>query len=259
MSAVVGLLRTAARDDDAGDAPTGGIGLQLDHLGLDEQRHVRRHQQRPHGDRLGVGLGVDHARIAVAPRAADARAAGPVGFVEEDPARRRERVVAGGGQVVGDLLDARFVGDGRPRVLLRPVTLGRVVAVVAVDLVQPLRLGVPGLEVVVAHRPGRRDAVGVLDLTEVLRAQPVEGGAVQLRRPADEVVDLRLERLAVGVVPGVGRDVLAVEEHRLGVPVLASRAGGSCPVRAAGSACPTAARVWARVPPPAPVPMTMTS
>ena len=202
---------------------------------------------------------MDHARIAVAPRAADARAARAVGFVEEDPARRRERVVAGGGQVVGDLLDARFVGDGRPRVLLRPVTLGGVVAVVAVHLVQPLRLRVPGLEVVVAQRPGRRDAVGVLELTEVLRAQPVERGAVQLRRPADEVVDLRLERLAVGVVPGVGRDVLAVEEHRLGVPVLASRGGGSCHVRAAGSACRTAARVWARVPPPAPVPMTMTS
>ncbi len=114
----------------------------------------------------------------------------------------------------------RFVGHGRPRVLLRPVTLGRVVAVVAVDLVQPLRLGVPRFELVVAHRPRRRDAVGVLDLTEVRRPQPVQGGAVELRRPTDEVVDLRLERLAVGVVPGVGGDVPAVEEHRLGVPVL---------------------------------------
>ena len=60
----------------------------------------------------------------------------------------------------------------------------------------------------------------MLDLAEVLRPQPVQRGAVELRRPADEVVDLRLERRAVGVVPGVGRDVPAVDEHRLGLPVL---------------------------------------
>ena len=60
----------------------------------------------------------------------------------------------------------------------------------------------------------------MLDLPEVLRPQPVQRGAVELRRPADEVVDLGLERRAVGVVPGVGRDVPAVDEHRLGLPVL---------------------------------------
>ena len=144
----------------------------------------------------------------------------PVGLVEQDPARCRERVVPGGRQVVGDLLDARLVGDGGPRVLLRPRALGRILAVAAVHLVQPLGLGVEGLEVVVAERPRRRDAVGVLDLAEVLRAQPVERGAVQLGGPADEVVDLRLERGAVGVVPGVGRDVPAFQEHLLGLPVL---------------------------------------
>ena len=58
------------------------------------------------------------------------------------------------------------------------------------------------------------------DLAEVLRAQPVERGAVELGGAADVVVDLRLERLAVGVVPGVLGDVLAVDEHRLGVPVV---------------------------------------
>ena len=161
-----------------------------------------------------------HARVPVTPRAPDARAARAVRLVEQDPARRRERVVAGRRQVVGDPLDAWLVGDGRPGVLLRPVALGRVLAVVAVHLVQPLRLRVPGLELVVAERPGRRDPVDVFDLTEVLRPQPVQRGAVELGRPTDEVVDLGLERRAVGVVPRIRRDVLAVDEHGLGVPVL---------------------------------------
>ena len=91
--------RSPARDTTTPvTLPPPAIGLEPHDLRLDEQRHVRRHQQRPHGDRLGIGLGVHQARIAVAPRAADARAPGPVGLVEQDPARRRERVVAPGGR-----------------------------------------------------------------------------------------------------------------------------------------------------------------
>ncbi len=106
-------------------------------------------------------------------------------------------------------------GYGRDR---RPFR--RVLARVAVDLVQPLRLAVPELEVVVADRPRRREAVHVVQLAEVLGPQPVERGAVELGRPAHEVVHLRLERLAVGVVPGVLGQVLPVDEDLLGVPVV---------------------------------------
>ena len=60
----------------------------------------------------------------------------------------------------------------------------------------------------------------VLQLAEVLGAQPVERGAVELGRPAHEVVDLRLERLAVGVIPRVLGDIAVVDEHVLGEPVL---------------------------------------
>ena len=100
------------------------------------------------------------------------------------------------------------------------VGLGRVLAVSAVHFVEVLRLGVVGLDLVVADRPGRRDAVVVLELLEVLLPQAVERGAVELRRAAHEVVDLRLERLALVVVPGVLRDVAVVDEHVLGKPVL---------------------------------------
>ena len=59
---------------------------------------------------------------------------------------------------------------GGPRVLLRPVALGRVLAVLPVHLIQLLGRRVPRLEVVVGQRPGRGDPVDVLDLPEVLGA-----------------------------------------------------------------------------------------
>ena len=71
-----------------------GVGLELVDLGPHQQRDVGQVEQRAHGDGLGVGLGVHEAGVAVAPRAADAGAPGPVGLVEQDAARRVERVVA---------------------------------------------------------------------------------------------------------------------------------------------------------------------
>src|SRR6478736_1140947 len=56
-------------------------------------------------------------------------------------------------------------------------------------------------------------------VAEVLFPEPVERGAVELRRAADEVVDLRLERRAARVVPGVRRDVAVVDEDVLREPV----------------------------------------
>ena len=151
------------------------------------------------------------ARVAVAPRAADARALGAVGLVEQDAARRVERVVArpSRGRRTSCWIRGSCDTAGHGYGLLA-VALGRVLAGVAVHLVEPLGLRVVRLEVVVGQRPRRRDAVDVLELAEVLRAQAVQRRAVQLGGAADEVVDLRLERLAVGVVPGVLRDVLAV-------------------------------------------------
>ena len=161
------------------------------------------------------------ARVTIAPRAADAGAHSPMRLVEHDAARCVIRVIASRREVVRQLLDPGFVGDRRPWVLLAPVSLGRILAVAAVHLVELLGLRIPRLEVVVGQRPGGGDAVDVLQLTEVLGPQPVQGGSVQLRRAADVVVDLRLEGLAIRVVPGLGRDVPSLDEYRIGVPVLA--------------------------------------
>jgi len=54
-------------------------------------------------------------------------------------------------------------------------------AVLAVDLVEVLRLAIVGLELLVAERPGGRDAAVMAQLTEVLPAQPQEGRAIDLR------------------------------------------------------------------------------
>ena len=43
----------------------------------------------------------------------------------------------------------------------------------------------------------------MVELAEILRSQPVQSGAVELGGAADVVVHLRLEGLAVVVVPGV--------------------------------------------------------
>ena len=215
-----GLLLTVALDDDAGDLRAGRVRLQLHHARVDEQRDVRVLERRAHADHLGVGLGVEDAGEAVAVGAAHAGAVRRVRLVEQDPARRVERPVAGFGQVVRELLDAGLVRDGRMRVVAARVRLGRVLAPGAVHLVELLGLRVVGLELVVGDRPRRRDAVVVPELAEVLPAQAVEGGPVELGRAPDEVVHLGLERLAARVVPGLRRDVAVLDEHVLREPVL---------------------------------------
>jgi hypothetical protein len=60
----------------------------------------------------------------------------------------------------------------------------------------------------------------MLELPEVLLPQAIQRSSIQLGRAADEVVHLRLEGLALPVVPGVLRDVAPVDEDIGGAPVL---------------------------------------
>ena len=216
----VDLALALAVDLHGGDRGAGRVGAQPPCGGAGEQGDVRVLQGRPDAVDLGVGLGVQRAGEPVAEAAADAAAVGQVALVEHHPAGGVERVVAARRQVVGELLDPGLVGERREGVRGAGRGLGGVLPAGAVHLVVLLGLRVVRLHVVVGDRPRRRDAVVVLQLAEVLAAQAVEGGAVELGGAADEVVDLRLERLAVLVVPGVGGDVAAVDEHVLGRPVL---------------------------------------
>jgi hypothetical protein len=105
------------------------------------------------------------------------------------------------------------------RILAARLRLARIFAARSVNLVELLRLGVVRLELFVGDRPRGRDAVVVSQLAEVFLPKAVEGGAVELRRTADEVVNLGLECLSLGVVPGVVRDVTVLDENVLGEPV----------------------------------------
>src|SRR5207244_10703883 len=107
---------------------------------------------------------------AVAVGTADAAAVGHVALVEHDPAGSMERVVAGGRELVGELLDARLVRDGRERVGRARLRLRRILAARAVHLVQLLGLGVVRLELVGGDRPGGWDPGGVAELAGVLTA-----------------------------------------------------------------------------------------
>ena len=202
---------------------------------------------------------MDEAREAVAGRAADAVAVGHVRLVQPDAARRVERVVSGRGEVVRELLDPGLVGDRRIRVRRARRRLGRVLPAGAVHLVEVLGLRVVRLELVVLDRPRGRDAVVVAELAEVLLAEPVERGAVELGRPADEVVDLRLERLAFLVVPGVRPRRSGCRRRRRPRPSSAGSRGSQSPRSSSRMRFPEGARCRARVPPPAPVPMMITS
>ena len=204
---------------DAGHCCSGVVRLQAYRPRVRQQRDVRVLERRPNPEHLGVGLPVHRAGEAVAVLAADADAVRHVRLVEPDSARRVERAVAGGLEIVGELLDPGLVRDGRERVRRARRPLGRILAADAVHLVRLLGPRVVGLELVVADRPGGRDPVVVAKLAEVLRPQSVQRGAVQLRRAADEVVHLRLERRPLLVVPRVGRHVLVVDEHVLREPV----------------------------------------
>ena len=90
----------------------------------------------------------------------------------------------------------------------------------AMDVVHLLGLGIIRLEVRVADRPRRRDAVIVLDLAKIFFPQPVERRPEQFCRAADEIMHLRLKRPAVAIVPALRRDVAVLHEQGCRVPVL---------------------------------------
>src|SRR6266699_1867145 len=77
-----------------------------------------------------------------------------------------------------------------------------------------------GLQVLVADRPRRRDSSLVFDHSEVLAAEPLQGGAVDLRVPSDEIVDAWMERLARRIQPDLAWLVALLIEDCLGNPVL---------------------------------------
>ena len=96
------------------------------------------------------------------------------------------------------------IGTARPR-------FGRIFAALAVHVIHVLGLRVVRLQIVVGDRPGRRDSAMMPDLAEVLLAQTEERRAVELGVAADVIVGVRMQLLAVAVVPVLLGLVLAFD------------------------------------------------
>src|SRR2546428_10974491 len=79
---------------------------------MGQEGHVRMLEGRLHAYRVGVGLRIDEARVAIAGRAPDARALPPLAFVQHDPERHVERPVSEPRPVVMELLDPGLVAYG---------------------------------------------------------------------------------------------------------------------------------------------------
>ena len=193
---------------------------QPQHVRLRDQRHVRLAMDRSHAVHVGIGLGIHHARIAVAGVAADARTVDHVLLVQLQADGNREGVVAQLAHAVEQFLDARLVADRGVRVRARTRRFGGIGAARAVHVEQRLGRGVVGLEVRVSKRPRRRHATLVLQHLEVALTQAEQRGAVHLGVAAHPVPGAGMQRLAVLVLPHLGGVVAVLQEHLRGAPVL---------------------------------------
>ena len=172
----VGLLDAVALDDDPLDGGAGRVRLEAGDDAPGSERDVVCSSAGRTPSTSASDLACTQAREAVAGPAADARA---VRSGRPPAAGRRT------GRGTGDSRPARgrrescwmrgswvSAGNGYWRA---GVALGRVLAVVAVDLVQLLGLRVVRLHLVVGDRPGGRDPVVVAQLAEVLAAAAGRG------------------------------------------------------------------------------------
>ena len=123
-------------------------------------------------------------------------------------------------QPVAQRLDAWLVADGGMRIGLRCRRLGRILAAPAAHPVEFLRRLVVRLEFVIADRPGRREAVLVPDLAEILLAQAEQHRAIDLAVAADEVVKPGVKAVPGRAVPGLGGLVARIDEDGAAVPIL---------------------------------------
>ena len=213
------LRFTAALHHHFGCFAAAGAGLDALDMGAGQQAHIRVTQCRCDADDMRIGLGLHQARKPVAGRTTDARAVLRLLFVQHDADWQREGPMARTRQIIGQLPDARLVRHRGIRIGIAAGRLGRVAAALPVHMVESLGLRVVRREILIRTRPGRRHAVGMRQFAEISFPQAQQDGAVHLGVAADPVMDARVERLAVLVMPGLSRLVAVLGENRVGAPV----------------------------------------
>src|SRR5271165_2016726 len=168
---------------------------------------------------LRVGLRTYQTGKAIAGVAANAAALVRILFVEHDPDRHVEGLQSRTREVVGQLLNARLMTDGGPRIGSVGRWFGRIFSTIAVHLIEVLSLGVIRFQIVVADRPSGRDAAVVAQLAEIFLAQPEQSSTVKLGVAADVVVGMRMKFLAILVEPRLFGVVVGVDVDGLRIPV----------------------------------------
>ena len=197
------------------DAPAARVRAQADDLRFRPQLHVLVPQHRVDEPGLGIALGAEPAREAVAGIAAHAGAA----LVVLHRRRHRERAQALGAQAFGERGDHRVVAERRVRVGARARRLRRVGARLAMHAEEALGAGVIGLQRVVVDGPGRRQPASVLHGREIFPPEAEHGGAEHLGVAADMVELPRPEGAAAAVDPALVGPVGGIGVDRFGVPV----------------------------------------
>src|SRR4030095_233175 len=101
----------------------------------------------------------------------------------------------------GKLLKAWLVAYCRMGVRRASTWLAGILTGGAVHGVELLRCVVIGLQVIVSDRPCRRQTAVMFDLAEIFLSQTKQRGAEEFRIAADVIVGMRVQLLAVFVVP----------------------------------------------------------
>ena len=203
-------------DLDRPDPPAARVRQQAPRPRAGPQGDVVSRGGRPDATDVGVALRPAVARERVARIAQDAASRFSRPPESQRQGRGMQPLAANPGHVCLHLIRVRNRGVGERL----PRRLGRVLAGRPVDLVQTFRPLVVRLQRVVVDGPGRRDAVDVLDLAEVLAAHPEEDAAPELGVAPDAVVGIGAERSAAAVQPALRRLVAPVLPDRGGVAVL---------------------------------------
>ncbi len=92
-------------------------------------------------------------------------------------------MVACPGEVIGQLLDTRLMGNRRVGIGRAARWLGGVFAPRPMHLVQVLRFRIIRFHLLVADRPGGRNTVVMAQFAEIFLALAVEGSSVEFGRP----------------------------------------------------------------------------
>src|SRR5207245_9941387 len=140
--------------------------------------------------------------------------------VEPHAHRQVEGPVTGPDQILIQFLNARLMADRRVAIWGAGRRLRRILTTLSVHLIEIFRLCIVRLQFVVGDRPGGRHATMVLELAEILLAEPQQHRAVDFGVPADVVVDAGMEGFVVLVLPALLGFVLALDEDRARIPVV---------------------------------------